>query len=332
MPFMHMLPDPGMNYTFNRPLLDGTSPARLKELSAIAPRIKDYDTWHTVWLEVARKAEAEKRWADAASYYHGAEFYLPAGDARNALYDDFARNWARSMQDVAGYERGIHRRAVGISRPSKPRHPSLRWHRRSPCGVPWQRRHYNEDATRDVRLPRRLRFLRRGILCVPAASDRPRLHRDRTLSLLLAHRIAGVSRGPSVDGGALEPSFALKLFIEAQAAICVPSTEKCSSDSNPPGPHRAARACRSSTDRLPSRRQSTLRLLLQFRRNMAGRGSKKPSSAARVKTSIGPSRSISALTGTRANTTFTVKLTAQTYKNDASSACDYAALVPSRCS
>src|SRR5262249_54508536 len=70
MPFMHMLPDLGMNYTFNRPLLDGTSPARLKELSAIAPRIKDYDSWHKVWLEIAKKAEAEKRWADAASYYH----------------------------------------------------------------------------------------------------------------------------------------------------------------------------------------------------------------------------------------------------------------------
>ena len=105
MAFMQMLPDVGMNYTFNRPLLDGESPARLKELSAIAPRIKDYDSWHTVWLEVARKAEAEKRWSDAASYYHGAEFYLPAGDARNALYDDFARNWARAMQGVAGYER-----------------------------------------------------------------------------------------------------------------------------------------------------------------------------------------------------------------------------------
>jgi pimeloyl-ACP methyl ester carboxylesterase len=102
---MQMLPDQGMNYTFNRPLLDGTSPARLKELSAIAPRIKDYESWHTIWLEVARKAEAEKRWADAASYYHGAEFYLPAGDARNRLYDDFARNWALAMQGVAGYER-----------------------------------------------------------------------------------------------------------------------------------------------------------------------------------------------------------------------------------
>jgi hypothetical protein len=105
MPFLHMLPDVGMNYTFNRPLLDGTSPARLKELSAIAPRIKDYDSWYTVWLEVAKKAEVEKRWLDAASYYHGAEFYLPAGDVRNGLYDDFARTWALGMKDVAGYER-----------------------------------------------------------------------------------------------------------------------------------------------------------------------------------------------------------------------------------
>jgi len=105
MPFLHILPDVGMNYTFNRPLLDGESPARLKELSAIAPRIKDYDSWYSVWLEVAKKAEAEKRYLDAASYYHGAEFYLPAGDVRNGLYDDFARNWALGMKDVAGYER-----------------------------------------------------------------------------------------------------------------------------------------------------------------------------------------------------------------------------------
>jgi pimeloyl-ACP methyl ester carboxylesterase len=105
MPYMHLLPDPGMNYTLNRPLLDGTSPARLKEISAVAPRIRDYDSWHTVWLELANRAEAEQRWLDAASYYHGAEFYLPAGAARNKLYDDFARTWALGMQGVAGYER-----------------------------------------------------------------------------------------------------------------------------------------------------------------------------------------------------------------------------------
>jgi pimeloyl-ACP methyl ester carboxylesterase len=105
MPYIHMLPDPGMNYTLNRPLLDGTSPARLKEIGAVAPRITDYESWHKVWFELATRAEAEKRWADAASYYHGAEFYLPAGDARNKLYDDFKRNWALAMQGVAGYER-----------------------------------------------------------------------------------------------------------------------------------------------------------------------------------------------------------------------------------
>src|SRR6201989_882237 len=105
MPYIHMLPDPGMNYTLNRPLLDGTSPARLKEIGGVAPRIKDYESWHTVWLELAMRAEAEKRWSDAASYYHGAEFYLPAGDARNKLYDDFQRNWGQAMQGVAGYER-----------------------------------------------------------------------------------------------------------------------------------------------------------------------------------------------------------------------------------
>lgn len=105
MPYMQMLPDPGMNYSFNRPLLDGESPPRLKELAAIAPRITDYESWYKVWLETARRAEGEKRWSDAASYYHGAEFYLPAGDVRNRLYDDFARNWKLAMQGVAGYER-----------------------------------------------------------------------------------------------------------------------------------------------------------------------------------------------------------------------------------
>ena len=105
MPFMHLLPDPGMNYTLNRPLLDGTSPARLKEVGSIASEIKDYESWYTAWLRLAKQAEAEKRWLDAASYCHGAEFYLPAGDVRNGLYDDFARNWTLGMKGVVNYER-----------------------------------------------------------------------------------------------------------------------------------------------------------------------------------------------------------------------------------
>ena len=38
MPYLHLLSDPGMNYTLNRPLLDGTSPARLKEVGSIVPK------------------------------------------------------------------------------------------------------------------------------------------------------------------------------------------------------------------------------------------------------------------------------------------------------
>src|SRR5262249_10238262 len=105
MPFMHLLPDQGMNYTLNRPLLDGTSPARLQEIAAVGPALTAYGGWDAVWLDLARRAEAEGRWLDAASYSHGAEFYLPAGEARNRLYDDFARNWAIGMKGVAGYER-----------------------------------------------------------------------------------------------------------------------------------------------------------------------------------------------------------------------------------
>jgi hypothetical protein len=40
----------------------------------------------------------ETRCLDAATYYHQAEFYLPAGDARN---------YAAGMKNVAGYESGI---------------------------------------------------------------------------------------------------------------------------------------------------------------------------------------------------------------------------------
>jgi hypothetical protein len=65
MPYLHMLPDPGMNYTLNRPLLDGTSPARIKEIGAVAPQIKDYESWHAVWMGLAKRAESEKRWLDA---------------------------------------------------------------------------------------------------------------------------------------------------------------------------------------------------------------------------------------------------------------------------
>ena len=65
MPYMHMLSDPGMNCTLNRPLLAGTSAARITGSGAVAPQIKDYESWHAVWLGLAKRAEAEKRWIEA---------------------------------------------------------------------------------------------------------------------------------------------------------------------------------------------------------------------------------------------------------------------------
>ena len=80
MPYMHMLSDPGMNYTLNRPLLDGTSAARIKEIDAGAPQIKDYESWHAVWLRLAKRAEAGKRWIDGASYTTARSSIFPRGE------------------------------------------------------------------------------------------------------------------------------------------------------------------------------------------------------------------------------------------------------------
>jgi pimeloyl-ACP methyl ester carboxylesterase len=104
MSYFYLLADQHMNYTMNRPLADGEATARIAEEKAIAPKIKDIDTWTSTFLETAKRAESEKRWLDAAAYYHQVEFFLPAGDLRNSYYDDFARNYALGMKDVAGYE------------------------------------------------------------------------------------------------------------------------------------------------------------------------------------------------------------------------------------
>jgi pimeloyl-ACP methyl ester carboxylesterase len=124
MAYFQILKDLGMNYTLNRPLLDGKATARIEIAKALAAKIVDFDTWHSAWLDLARQSEAEGRWLDAATYYHQAEFYLPAGEVRNGLYDDFARTFARGMEGQTNYERikvpyqtgylpGFRLRAVG---------------------------------------------------------------------------------------------------------------------------------------------------------------------------------------------------------------------------
>jgi hypothetical protein len=105
MAFFYFLSDPQMNYTMNRPLADGTATAMIAETKALAPKIKDIDTWTSTFLEAAKRAEAEKRWLDAAAFYHQIEFFLPAGEVRNGYYDDFARTHAKGMEGTKNYER-----------------------------------------------------------------------------------------------------------------------------------------------------------------------------------------------------------------------------------
>jgi pimeloyl-ACP methyl ester carboxylesterase len=105
MTYFHLLSDQHMNYTLNRPLADGEATARVAEAKALAPKIKDIDTWTATFLEAAKRAESEQRWLDAAAYYHQVEFFLPAGDLRNSYYDDFARTHALGMEGAKGYER-----------------------------------------------------------------------------------------------------------------------------------------------------------------------------------------------------------------------------------
>jgi pimeloyl-ACP methyl ester carboxylesterase len=105
MAYFNILSDQHMNYTMNRPLADGEATARIAEAKALAPKIKDVETWTSAFLGAAQKAEKEKRWLDAAAYYHQVEFFLPAGDQRNGYYDDFARTHALGMEGTKNYER-----------------------------------------------------------------------------------------------------------------------------------------------------------------------------------------------------------------------------------
>ena len=53
MAYFHLLADPHMNYTLNRPLADGEATARIAEAKALAPKIQDINTWTATFLEAA---------------------------------------------------------------------------------------------------------------------------------------------------------------------------------------------------------------------------------------------------------------------------------------
>lgn len=100
--YFDLVADRGMNYTLNRALADGAATSRIQRAHELAPKLTDFDAWSSVWLDEAKRAEGEEQWIDAARSYHNAEFYLPAGEVRNGIYDDVQRVWScRVVEDSA---------------------------------------------------------------------------------------------------------------------------------------------------------------------------------------------------------------------------------------
>jgi pimeloyl-ACP methyl ester carboxylesterase len=64
--------------------------ARFGDLLQAAQRIKTLDDWKGVMISLAKKAETEERWMNAAFYYRAAEFFtLPSDPDKEVLYNQF---------------------------------------------------------------------------------------------------------------------------------------------------------------------------------------------------------------------------------------------------
>ena len=72
MTYLRLHSDPGFNFTLNR--LAQTIPAQ--EIRGIAAEIDSIESWITKMLAAGEQAEQEGRYAEAARYLQGAEFYM----------------------------------------------------------------------------------------------------------------------------------------------------------------------------------------------------------------------------------------------------------------
>ena len=77
MAYLRLHSDPGFNFTLNR--LAQTIPA--EEVRAVAGEIDSLESWISKMLTAGEKAEQEGRYAEAARYLQGAEFYMKQGHA-----------------------------------------------------------------------------------------------------------------------------------------------------------------------------------------------------------------------------------------------------------
>lgn len=90
--------NPSLNFELNRWL-----PALPEaELAAAARRIASARDWPGVMLELARRAEREERWLNAAFYFRAAEFFLPVDAAeKREAYERFVALFDRAVDKVA---------------------------------------------------------------------------------------------------------------------------------------------------------------------------------------------------------------------------------------
>ena len=77
MAYLRLHSDPSFNFTLNR--LAQTIPA--EEVRAVAAEIDSLESWISKMLAAGERAEQEGRYAEAARYLQGAEFYMKQGHA-----------------------------------------------------------------------------------------------------------------------------------------------------------------------------------------------------------------------------------------------------------
>jgi pimeloyl-ACP methyl ester carboxylesterase len=80
--------------------------AHFGDLLQAAQRIKTLDDWKGVMVSLAKEAEAEERWMNAAFYYRAAEFFtLPSDPDKKVLYDQFTNIFYTKTFAVESFER-----------------------------------------------------------------------------------------------------------------------------------------------------------------------------------------------------------------------------------
>jgi len=104
--FLNLHPDPPFNFLLNR-LASTNSPDELTELGRSIQTMEDCVR---VLLDAAQRAEAEGRLLEAANFWRGAEFYIPAGEpGKSEAYERF-----RELHDKAKPELAARRQSVAF--------------------------------------------------------------------------------------------------------------------------------------------------------------------------------------------------------------------------